>query len=97
MNFLNKLFAQGLIKKEEVKIPTTEFGPDKTNLVLNVIFGVIGGVALIVLILAGIKFMTSQGNPDGIAKARNTIIYAAIGLVVSVSALSIVNLVLGRL
>jgi hypothetical protein len=56
-----------------------------------------GAIALIIIILAGIRFITSQGNPDNLAKARNTIIFAAVGLAVSLGALTIVTFVVGRL
>jgi uncharacterized membrane protein YjfL (UPF0719 family) len=39
------------------------------------------------------KFVLSRGNPDAVAKARNTIIYAAVGLVISMLSFAIVRFV----
>jgi hypothetical protein len=98
LNNLYRIYATGLLKKDEINIPTPDYtGSGKVEDIINLVFAIIGGVALIVLILAGIKFMTSQGNPDGVSKARTTILYAAIGLVISISALTIVNFVVGKL
>lgn len=64
--------------------------------VLSLIFGLLGGVAFLFIIYGGIKMITSQGTPEGFAKARNTIIYAVVGLVVCISAFTIVNFVVDR-
>lgn len=60
-------------------------------------FGVIGALALIFVIIGGIKFVMSQGEPQAVASARQTIIFAVIGLIIAVSAEAIVTFVLGRL
>ena len=48
------------------------------------------------IIIAGLKYITSQGEPANIATAKNSIIYAAIGLVVVALAQVIVRFVLNR-
>jgi hypothetical protein len=64
---------------------------------LQVVFAIIGAVAVIVVIIAGFNFVTAQGDPQAIAKARQTIIYAAVGLIIAISAEIIVTFVLNRL
>lgn len=54
-----------------------------------------GYVAAGYILYGGFLFMTSQGSPDGAAKARKTILNAAIGLVVSMASVAIVNLIAG--
>ncbi len=63
----------------------------------NIVIGLFGSVALLVLIIAGLRYVTSNGDPNTMAKTKNTIIYAAIGLVVSMLAFSIVNYALGHI
>lgn len=54
----------------------------------------IGGVAAVVMILyGGFQYLIAQGNPDNSRKARSTIINALIGLVISLSAVAVVNLI----
>jgi hypothetical protein len=65
--------------------------------VLQDLFGVIGGLALIFLIIGGLRYIFSNGDPQNAASARGTIIYALVGLMVAIVAESIVALVLGKL
>ncbi len=65
--------------------------------VLTIVFGVIGGMAVLYMVLAGLKFVNSQGNPQVTARARQSIIYGAVGLAVAISAEILVNLVLNKL
>lgn len=65
--------------------------------ILQITFGIIGALAVLMIVIAGFRFTTAQGNPQSAAKARRTMIYAAIGLAVALSAEVIVTFVLGRL
>jgi hypothetical protein len=64
--------------------------------VLNIVYGVAALVSVIYIVLGGIKFTTSTGEPAKTASARNTIIYAVAGLVVVLSAYLITDAVIGR-
>ncbi len=52
-----------------------------TNLI-NALLFIAGAIGVLMLILGGLKFVTSQGNEKSITSAKNTILYAIIGLVV---------------
>lgn len=54
---------------------------------------VTGAIALLIIIIAGFRYVTSQGNAQSVAKAKNAIIYAGVGLAVSLLAFSIVTFV----
>lgn len=62
--------------------------------VINAILGVVGVIAVFMMILGGINFITSQGDTAKVTKARNTILYGAVGLVIALLAFAIVNFVL---
>ena len=62
--------------------------------VINVILAVVGFIAVIMIIIGGISFITSQGDSSKVTKARNTILYGVVGLVVALLAFAIVNFVL---
>ncbi len=64
------------------------------NTVINVVLGVIGFVAVAMIILGGISYTTSQGDAAKTTKARNTILYGVVGLVIALLAFAIVNFVL---
>lgn len=63
------------------------------NLV-NVMLYVLGAISVIVIIFAGIFYVMSMGDATAITKAKNTLLYAVIGLVVALLAYAIVNFVL---
>lgn len=65
--------------------------------ILNAVFVLMGIIAVVMIILGGISYATSQGDPGKIKKGKETILYGIIGLVVSLLAFAIVNFVLGAL
>jgi TRAP-type C4-dicarboxylate transport system permease small subunit len=65
--------------------------------ITNVLLYVIGAVAVIVLIIGGFRYVTSQGNSSNVAAAKDTILYAIVGLVVAILAYAIVNFVVKTL
>ncbi len=67
-------------------LPLPSTGGDKVQAVMSFVFALAGAVALLMVALGGFKYTTSHGEPQAIAKAKNTIMYALIGLVVVVLA-----------
>lgn len=65
--------------------------------VMQIILGVAGGAALLIITIAGLQYVLSRGNPQETARAKNTILYALVGLLVSMGAFMIVTFVVGRL
>lgn len=64
--------------------------------VINIVSGVVGVISVIMVIIGGLKYTSSQGDSSGISSAKNTIIYAVVGLVIVVLAQVIVRFVVGR-
>lgn len=64
---------------------------------VNLIALIVGIAAVIVIIIAGIRFMSSGGDANKVATAKSTILYAVIGLAVAAAARSIVIFVLNKL
>lgn len=56
-----------------------------------------GALAAILIIIAGLMFIFSQGNPESAGRARRTVLYALIGVVVAVVGQAIISFVLIRL
>lgn len=65
--------------------------------VINILLFLAGTIAVIMIIIGGIRYITSDGDANKAGQAKNTIIYAIIGLVVAVLSYGIVAFVLGRL
>jgi nitrate/nitrite transporter NarK len=70
------------------------FGPDGiAGQVINIILYIIGIIAVIMLIVGGIQYATSSGDEKRVTKAKNTIIYALLGLAIAILAWTLVNFV----
>lgn len=62
--------------------------------IINVVIGVVGFVAVAMIVMGGISYATSQGDAAKTKKAMNTVLYGVVGLVVALLAFAIVNFVL---
>lgn len=83
----------------DIKIPNCGENLTQANIskVVSFVSVVASLVCVIIIILAGLRYITSSGNPDSISKSKNQIIYALIGLVVSLGAYAIVGYVIKKL
>lgn len=102
VNSSNLVFADA---KTQIESAVNEVGGNENktdakgfigNIIKTMLFAV-GVLAVIVIIFAGLTFVVSAGNSQTIQKARTTIIYAVVGLVVSILSYAIVNFVVGSL
>lgn len=67
------------------------------QIILQFLFGILTALAVLFIVIGGLKYVMSQGDPNETGKAKQTILYAVIGLVIAVSAEAIVSFVLGSL
>lgn len=65
--------------------------------VVNIMSFLIGGVSVIMLIIGGFKYIIASGDPNSISSAKNTILYAVIGLGVVLTAQVIVKYVIAKI
>lgn len=63
--------------------------------IVNIFLILAGLVAAIFLVIGGVQYIISRGDDDAVEKAKNTILYAIIGLVVIGLSAAIVNFVVG--
>ena len=75
---------------------TNELQSAITN-ILSAIIGVVGLISVVYIIIGGIQYMSSTGDPGKIEKAKKTILYACIGLIISALAFVIVNFVISNI
>lgn len=76
-----------------------ENSADLTNVIgviVNILSIIAGVAAVIMLIIGGLRYITSGGDSSSTASAKNTILYAIIGLIVVALSQAIVRFVLGR-
>lgn len=62
--------------------------------IVNVLLFIVGALSVLMIIIGGILYTTSGGDSGAVSKAKNTILYAIVGLVVAFVAFAIVNWVM---
>lgn len=63
--------------------------------VTNVLLFLIGAISVIMLIVGGIRYVVSGGDSSAVQGAKNTILYAIVGVVVAILSYAVVNFVIG--
>lgn len=94
--FLLYLAQTVTIDPGNLNIPQEEL-PDNSSAVqngLNIFLGIAAAVALLIIVISALRLVISRGNAQDVQKARDAIIYATIGLIVTMVAFAIVNFVL---
>ena len=62
--------------------------------ITNVLLFIIGAISVIMLIIGGIRYTVSNGDSAAVTSAKNTILYAVIGIIVAILAYALVNFVI---
>lgn len=65
--------------------------------VTNILLFIIGAIAVVMLIIGGIRYVVSNGDQNAVTSAKNTILYAVIGIVVAFLAFAAVQFVVNQL
>lgn len=76
---------------------STDALPSAITSILSAIIGVAGLVSVVYIIIGGVQYMTSSGDASKTEKAKKTILYACIGLIICALAFVIVNFVIGNI
>jgi hypothetical protein len=94
-----KLFDKGCEgQTSEVCVATKkDNATDMVKTIINTLLYIIGILAVIMIIVGAFRYVVSAGNSASITAAKNTIMYAVIGLIVAILAFAIVNFVVGAL
>ncbi|MEK7603351.1 MAG: pilin [Patescibacteria group bacterium] len=65
--------------------------------VLNMVYAVVGAICVLMITFGGFKYVMSRGEPAELAKAKDTILYAVIGVAVVMFAFTITRFVVKKL
>lgn len=69
--------------------------PDTLKQAANLLIFVVGAVSVIMIIVGGLRYALAQGDSSAVNSAKNTVLYALVGVVVSFMAYALVNFVIG--
>lgn len=83
-------FAQGI-----EGLPNVPLNDNVLQSILSYVFGLAGVIALIMMLVGSIKYIYSRGDSNAIKSAKETIIYALVGLIVSVFSIAITTFIFG--
>lgn len=84
-------------KRGDLGLPPVDANEAFAKNVLAIVFGLIGALAVVTIIIGALNLSKSGGNPEEISKAKKTIIYSIVGLIVALLAEAIVYFVIGKL
>lgn len=78
--------------------PSELFGVDGIfTTVANTLLYIVGALSVVMIIYGGLRYVVSGGNSSAVTAAKNTILYAVVGLVVSILSYAIINFLLSTL
>ena len=89
-----KLFSLVQVPSNSVEIPKVAAGQAQLDSLVNGAFMIAAVVAILFIIIGGFRYVTSQGNSDATRTAREMIIYACVGLVITLASFGIVQVVI---
>jgi hypothetical protein len=88
---------------DNVKVGTNSIGGNdevsiysRIKTIVNILLTLLGAVAVVMIVIGGIRYTTSNGDSSAIKGAKDTILYAAIGVVVAIMAYAIVNFIIDQ-
>jgi hypothetical protein len=70
---------------------------DLLTKVINIFSVLVGAIAVIMIIIGGFRYVISSGNDQAVSGAKNTIIFALVGLVIVALAQFLVHFVIGNI
>jgi hypothetical protein len=91
MHWLLLLAAQNPVDISD--LPTSRVDIIKTGIQITI--GIVAAICLLFITIGGLRYVLSQGDPQAIAKAKGTVLYALIGHLVVIVAQAIVTFVIG--
>jgi hypothetical protein len=92
-----KLYAANQIDAGSLGLPKVVADNNTLHAILSAVFVFIGSWATIFLLVGAFRYIVSNGNQSQIKQAKDTILYAAVGLGISTLAFTIVQFVLGNI
>lgn len=84
----------GEVQEELRDLPSELEAKGRIASVVNWLLGIAATVAVLLIVVSGIRYIVSAGNQQEIDDAKKTITYAVIGLVITILAIVIVNVII---
>ncbi|HSH31422.1 MAG TPA: hypothetical protein VK963_02015 [Candidatus Saccharimonadales bacterium] len=93
---ISALFAAGLGTPRALDLPDVGLDAGLKS-IINIVFTAVGAVGVVFLLIGAIKYTLSGGDSSGLRNAKDTILYAIIGIVVTLLAFGMVTFITTRI
>ena len=67
------------------------------NNIANMLIFIVGAVSVLMIIIGGLRYVLSAGDPSSTKSAKDTVLYAVVGVIVALLAFAIVNFVIAKI
>ena len=91
-----KAFSQTILDKDTVNLPAVTADQSALSNILSLVWKILGALSLIFVVIGGFKYTLSGGDSNQVNSAKNTILYALVGLAISLGVFLIVNFVISK-
>ncbi len=78
-------------------LPQPKANDGQIDTIVQIVIATLAAISVLMIVIAGFRFVAGQGNPQEVAKARSTMLYAIVGLLLAICAQAIITLALGKL
>jgi len=88
--------SQGADSARGTQQPANLFGDTGVfSTISSVLLFIVGAIAVIMIIIGGLRYVISSGDATQVQAAKNTILYALVGIIIAILAYAAVNFVIG--
>ena len=98
---LTRIFANSTVtvngSKYNTGLPQVSASSNELTTILNIVIGILAAISVLFIVIGGLRYVLSDGDPQDASKAKNTIIYAVVGLIISIAAEAIVAFALNNI
>lgn len=92
-----RAFAAGQVDPNAIGVPQVSANNTTIANVMSAVFVVVGALAVLFMLVGAVRYVTANGEQAKITQAKNTILYAIVGIGISATAFAIVQFVIGRI
>lgn len=88
--------SEGAVSARAADQPATLFGDTGVfSQISSVLLFIVGAIAVIMIVIGGLRYVVSGGDAALVSAAKNTILYALVGIIIAILAYAAVNFVIG--
>lgn len=92
-----RILAVGQVDPNAVGVPEVALNDTTIANIMSAVFVLVGALAVFFLLVGAARYVSANGEAPKVAQAKNTILYALVGLILSTLGFTVVQFVIGSL